>query len=55
MRKVPYIVVVGEKEMADETISVRKQDRQTSMLLNDFIQQICAEVARSVGWLVGWV
>lgn len=44
LRKVPYILVVGEKEMASETISVRKQDGQISMALNDFIEQICAEV-----------
>ncbi|CAH2559755.1 threonine--tRNA ligase [Cardinium endosymbiont of Oedothorax gibbosus] len=45
LRKVPYIVVVGEKEMADETVSVRKQDGQITMALNDFMKQICTEVA----------
>ncbi|MGI2261737.1 threonine--tRNA ligase [Candidatus Cardinium hertigii] len=45
LRKVPYILVVGEKEMADETVAIRKQNNQISMGLNDFIQQIGAEVA----------
>lgn len=45
LRKAPYIAIVGEKEMADETVSVRKQDGQINMALNDFIEQICTEVA----------
>ena len=45
LRKVPYIIVVGEKEMASETVAVRRQDGQVSMRLDDFIQQICAEIA----------
>lgn len=45
LRKVPYILVVGEKEMADETVAIRKQNNQISMALNDFIQQIRAELA----------
>nr|WP_114910373.1 threonine--tRNA ligase [Cardinium endosymbiont of Sogatella furcifera] len=45
LRKVPYIVVVGEKEMASTTVAVRQQDGQISMALHDFIQQVCAEVA----------
>ncbi|CDG50021.1 threonine--tRNA ligase [Cardinium endosymbiont of Bemisia tabaci] len=45
LRKVPYILVVGEKEMASETVAIRKENNQISMALNDFIQQIGAEVA----------
>ncbi|MGI2298434.1 threonine--tRNA ligase [Candidatus Cardinium hertigii] len=45
LRKVPYILVVGEKEMTDETVAIRKQNNQISMPLNDFIQQIAAEIA----------
>lgn len=45
LRKVPYILIVGEKEMAHETVAIRKQNTQASMALNEFIQQICAEVA----------
>lgn len=45
LRKVPYILVVGEKEMAHETVAIRKQNTQASMALHEFIQQICAEVA----------
>ncbi|MCT4697486.1 MAG: threonine--tRNA ligase [Candidatus Cardinium sp.] len=46
LRKVPYILVVGEKEMASTTVAVRQPDGQISMALHDFIQQVCAEVAR---------
>lgn len=44
LRKVPYIIVVGEKEMANQTVAVRKQEGQITMTLAEFIQQVCAEL-----------
>lgn len=42
MQKIPYTLVVGEKEQKSNTISVRKygEGDKGSMLLNDFISQI---------------
>ncbi|WP_419241749.1 threonine--tRNA ligase [Cardinium endosymbiont of Nabis limbatus] len=47
LRKVPYIIVVGEKEMTCETVAVRSQNGQKSVPLSRFIQQICAELVTS--------
>ena len=46
MQKIPYIVVVGDKEMADGTVAVRARGNQNLgvMPLNDFIQRICSEI-----------
>ncbi|WP_243517518.1 MULTISPECIES: threonine--tRNA ligase [unclassified Candidatus Cardinium] len=44
LRKIPYILVVGEKEMINKTVTVRKQNGQVTILVDDFIQQICEEV-----------
>jgi threonyl-tRNA synthetase len=42
LNKVPYIVAVGKKEVADKTVSVRKlgSDKNTVMSTNDFIKEI---------------
>ncbi|WP_243018080.1 MULTISPECIES: threonine--tRNA ligase [Candidatus Cardinium] len=44
LRKIPYILVVGEKEMINKTVTVRKQNGQVTIPVDDFIQQICEEV-----------
>ncbi|ROT47326.1 threonine--tRNA ligase [Candidatus Cardinium hertigii] len=44
LRKVPYILVVGDKEMMDKTLSVRKRGVPTNIPVNDFIEQVCAEI-----------
>jgi threonyl-tRNA synthetase len=42
LNKVPYIVAVGKKEVADKTVSVRKLglDKNTVMSTDDFIKEI---------------
>jgi threonyl-tRNA synthetase len=42
LNKVPYIVAVGKKEIADKTVSVRKlgSDKNTVMSADDFIKEI---------------
>ncbi len=42
LNKVPYIVVVGKKEVTDKTVSVRKlgSDKNTVMSADDFIKEI---------------
>ena len=42
LNKVPYIVAVGKKEIADKTVSVRKlgSDKNTAMSADDFIKEI---------------
>ncbi|MBL0310197.1 MAG: threonine--tRNA ligase [Bacteroidetes bacterium] len=46
IRKVPYMLVVGEKEMNDNTVSIRRQGQgdQGSKPLADFIAQVMQEV-----------
>ncbi|AWN82285.1 threonine--tRNA ligase [Candidatus Cardinium hertigii] len=43
LQKIPYILVVGEKEVETGYVSVRKQNKQISMLWDDFITQVCSE------------
>lgn len=47
LRKVPYMLVVGEKETSDHTVAVRKQGHgdQGVMPLTNFCRQIAEEVA----------
>jgi len=42
LNKVPYIVAIGKKEVADKTVSVRKlgSDKNTVMSADDFIKEI---------------
>jgi len=42
LNKVPYIIAVGKKEVADNTVSVRKlgSDKNTVMSADDFIKEI---------------
>ena len=46
LKKIPYIVVIGEKEIKEGTISVRKGGRQDlgSFTLDNFIQLLSGEV-----------
>ncbi|MGL4668520.1 MAG: threonine--tRNA ligase, partial [Saezia sp.] len=46
MQKIPYIIVVGDKEMADETVAVRARGNQNLgvMSLNDFMQRIGSDI-----------
>ena len=47
LKRVPYMVVVGEKEAADGTVAMRKQGggEQTTMSVADFAKRINDEVA----------
>lgn len=47
MKRIPYMLVVGEKEQADGTVAVRKQGggEQSIMSMEDFAAKINAEVA----------
>lgn len=50
MKRIPYMVVVGEKEQADGTVAVRKQGQgdQGSMSKEDFVKKINDEVAEQL-------
>lgn len=47
MKHVPYLLIVGEKEANESTVSVRKQGEgdQGSFTINDFAKKINDEVA----------
>ena len=47
LKHVPYMLIVGEKEMAEGTVSVRRQGQgdQGTMTKEDFIKKISQEVA----------
>jgi len=46
MQKVPYIVVVGDKERDDNAVAVRARgnEQQGSMPLNDFVAKLQQEI-----------
>lgn len=48
MDKVPYMLVIGEKEQADGTVAVRSRDggEQQVLKLQDFVAQVVGEIAR---------
>lgn len=48
LQKIPYMLVVGEKEMADQLVSVRarKEENGGIMSVDDFIAKILLEVAQ---------
>ena len=50
LKRVPYIVIVGEKEMTEGSVSVRKQGGQDegSMSVENFIEKIGKEVAEQL-------
>ncbi len=47
MEKVPYMVVIGDREAADNTVSVRRRDGEQvpTQPLVDFIEKLAAEIA----------
>ena len=50
LKRVPYMVIVGEKEAADGLVSMRKQGggEQASMKMEEFAQRINDEVAEQL-------
>lgn len=50
LKRVPYMVIVGEKESAEGLVSMRKQGggEQATMSMEDFAQRINAEVAEQL-------
>jgi threonyl-tRNA synthetase len=47
LKRVPYMIIVGEKEAADGLVSMRKQGggEQATMPMAEFVERIRAEVA----------
>ncbi len=47
LQKIPYIIVIGKREIEDGTLSVRKfgQQGQKTLKIDEFINQITAELA----------
>ncbi|MBR6998790.1 MAG: threonine--tRNA ligase, partial [Prevotella sp.] len=47
LKRIPYMVIVGEKEEAEDLVSMRQQGggEQASMTIQQFIDRINAEVA----------
>ena len=47
MKRIPYMLIVGEKEQAEGTVAVRKQGQgdQGTMKMEDFAKKINDEVA----------
>jgi threonyl-tRNA synthetase len=50
LEKIPYMVVVGDKEMADNSVSVRPRsgDPLPTQSLSDFLEILCKEIADKV-------
>ena len=46
MEKIPYMIIVGQKEMADNTISIRERFHEENKILNlsDFINELNNEI-----------
>ncbi len=46
LSKIPYMLIVGEKEMADKTVSVRKHTEgdKGAIPINEFIAQVKKEI-----------
>ena len=53
LRRTPYMLIVGEKEAAENSVSMRKQGggEQASMPMEEFTKRILAEVAEQLGKL----
>ena len=47
LKRIPYMVIVGEKEAAEGLVSMRKQGggEQATMTMQDFAQRVKDEVA----------
>lgn len=50
LKRIPYMVVVGEKEAAEELVAMRKQGggEQSTMSVKAFIERVKAEVAEQL-------
>ena len=50
MEKVPYSLVVGEKEMENKTVAVRKRDKKQggTVSVDEFIQSLIKEIEERV-------
>ena len=50
LQKIPYLLIVGEKEQVSETVSVRARGNQDlgSMTIDEFIDRVCAEIEQKV-------
>ncbi|MCA9369237.1 MAG: threonine--tRNA ligase [Pseudomonadales bacterium] len=48
LEKIPYMLVVGEKEQADGAVAVRRRDtkEQNVVALKDFVAQVVSEIAQ---------
>ena len=46
IRKVPYMLVVGEKEMTDNAVAIRRQGQgdQGTKKLSEFVEQVMGEI-----------
>ena len=46
-KKIPYICVIGKKEISDSTVSVRKlgENKSTSITIDDLIRMMRDDVA----------
>jgi threonyl-tRNA synthetase len=46
LEKIPYVLVVGEKEKATETVSIRKRHKDTMLVepLDKFIEKLLQEI-----------
>ena len=51
LKRIPYMLIVGEKEQENGEVSVRKQGQgdQGSMKISTFVEQIAQDVKDSVG------
>jgi threonyl-tRNA synthetase len=51
LKRIPYLLIVGEKEVSDETVAVRKQGEgdKGAMKIADFAEFIRTEVAKQMG------
>ena len=48
IEKIPYIIVIGDKEEAENTIAVRKNSIVVQMRKFDFLSQIRKEIAEKI-------
>lgn len=46
-QKIPYMIVVGEKEVADKTVTIRKrgEKKQETMRIGEFVEKLGTEIA----------
>jgi len=48
--KVPYMLVIGEKEMLENKVSIRRQGKGDAgqLLVSEFVTNICEEILNRV-------